>query len=126
VDWTNLDALLAFAQGQEVRTRVAQQSEQHATVNFVHTPRPKIAKKQNRPMARRAATCRDCGLSITGDFRDHKTSGECERIAGARVAKYEGEKHNRFNPGGGRGGGAGGRGGSRGGGRGGGGGRGHA
>jgi hypothetical protein len=56
-DWERLDDLIKFALGQEVRSRIA--SLKTASLNFVSTPRNKIAKKQNRkPPPRAPITCR--------------------------------------------------------------------
>ena len=74
-DWTQLDALIEFVQGQEVRSRVA--ALKTASLNFVKTPRDKILKRQARP--RKPITCRDCNLTVK-DLQAHKSSGQCERV----------------------------------------------
>jgi uncharacterized membrane protein YgcG len=77
-DWERLDDLIKFALGQEVRSRIA--SLKTASLNFVSTPRNKIAKKQNRkPPPRAPITCRDCGLTVR-DIADHKSSGTCDKV----------------------------------------------
>lgn len=105
-DWKRLDELIEFAQGQEVRSRVA--ALKTANLNYASTPRSKLSLKQRR---RRPIACRDCGLTVD-DIDRHKSSGDCERVRNLVGAPPAGH-HNEF---GGRSGGRGGRGG-RGGGR---------
>ena len=74
-DRPQLDALIEFVQGQDVRSRVA--ALKTASLNFVKTPRDKILKRQARPW--KPITCRDCNLTVK-DLQAHKSSGQCERF----------------------------------------------
>ena len=105
-DWKQLDDLIEYAQGQEVRSRIASVKTgslnlvQTPRLNFAKTPRPKILKKQAPPPRPRLKTCRECG-NATQNFKKHTASGECERIKAARDAPLP--HHNEFNMGRGNG-----------------------